>query len=401
LSVGLYVLWSWKEFLQNVGNELLIDVENLQMLVAQNIALVITVTIGIVPIFILLVQIIYGRHRKTKTYYDFGWKASSGLMPIDIMAFRAYQKYGFYDYYYPRKEDEIIRTKIHNGQNILVIGSPLAGKSRAIYQALKTLNKKFDVILPKPIDIDPTKFVIPFCWHRSRKKILLLDDLNKFAERENFVHLLDEFLRRNATIVASCCFGPEYDKVRKKLDAKLSIFGDPIKISGISKKEAEQIAKKTRRTLPEGFDGNIGSIFLPLDAMKERFKNCSKEEKGILRSIKRLYIALLWEERGIYSLDKMKRVCSKEEEMEFKQYEWTHLLDELQNKGFLEKINERKIWVEEVYLDSIVEDSFNLMDNIKDMEKTFPDEFQWIFTIHDKGLSMEVKRKKSKLKRPK
>ncbi|GAJ18264.1 unnamed protein product, partial [marine sediment metagenome] len=39
--------------------------------------------------------------------------------------------------------------------------------------------------------------------------------------------------------------------------------------------------------MPKRFDGNIGSLFINLEAMKVRYKRCSRIEKCIMRSIKR------------------------------------------------------------------------------------------------------------------
>jgi hypothetical protein len=48
-----------------------------------------------------------------------------------------------------------------------------------------------------------------------RKKILVLDDIDKFTEKQNIKYLVDEFLKKKAVIVASCRTGTEYEKLQK------------------------------------------------------------------------------------------------------------------------------------------------------------------------------------------
>ena len=62
------------------------------------------------------------------------------------MGERGSPKTGFRDYYSSRPEDERILAKIENRENVLIVGPPLVGKTRAAYQAFKRLSKPHDVI---------------------------------------------------------------------------------------------------------------------------------------------------------------------------------------------------------------------------------------------------------------
>lgn len=216
----------------------------------------------LLAILIPLIGFLYNRYRKAKKYFEIMWKESSSLKPEEVLGLRGESKYGFHRYYYPRKEDELIREKIENGKNVLIIGNPLAGKSRAIYQALINLKNSYDVIIPRLVDIDLTDFRIPTHFSSGKKGILVLNDLDKFVELQNFMHLLQEFLKRDTIIIGSCRSGPEYEILCNRMEKELSsIFGNPIEIPEISDEEGEGVAKRTGRELPYTFDGNIGSIF--------------------------------------------------------------------------------------------------------------------------------------------
>ena len=321
--------------------------------------------------------------RKThKDYYKIIWKKSSHLKPKDILRDRAKKEFGFKSYHYPRLQEKSIKEKIEKGENVIVTGNPLAGKTRSVYQVLKQL-KRYDVISPKIVDIDTGNFRVPCRLTFWRKKILILDDLNKFVGKQNFEYLISEFSKRKIPIIATCRSGPEYEQIWKKLEEKLSLtFGDPIEIPKVSREEGEKIAKETGKDkLPESFDGTIGSIFLPLDAMRERFKSLQPEEKGILLSLKRLHLAGIYRERDIYSTERVKLVCQKKEGIEGKPYQWQEWLKNLEKNGFIEFMGDEECRVEEAYLERVVEEEIDPAKNLKEMISIFANDPEALFSI--------------------
>jgi len=201
------------------------------------IELIIAVTGVLLSVLIPLTRYIYGRRRKLEVYYENMWEKSPKLNPGKVLGIRGR---GFDEYYYKRPVDDIIKKKIESNQNVLIIGGPLSGKSRAIWQALTTLKKPHDIIIPRSVDINPEDFHVPFRFTFWRKPILVIDDIDRFVEKRNFSHLLQEFLEYKAIIVASCRSGPEYDKLKTRIETELlSAFGDPINIPEIRKAEAE------------------------------------------------------------------------------------------------------------------------------------------------------------------
>ena len=63
-----------------------------------------------------------------RSNYEMICKKSSSLKPSNILITRP-----FTEYYYERKEDILIKDSIINKKNILILGTPLAGKSRVVF----------------------------------------------------------------------------------------------------------------------------------------------------------------------------------------------------------------------------------------------------------------------------
>ncbi|MDP2845192.1 MAG: hypothetical protein Q8N79_03835, partial [Candidatus Methanoperedens sp.] len=235
------------------------------------------------------------RHRKEnikalKKLYSFIGKSSS-LKPKDVLGTRP-----FNPYYYRRQKDDLIDESLSNKKNLLIIGSPLSGKSRALFQALTNLNEPQKVAIPICKDINPETFQFP-----KKNEIIVIDDLHRFVEQHNFDHLFRIALENKVAIAATCRSGIEYKKVENKmLDENILLettFENIIELPRISNEVGKEIADKVKISWGEvKFDGTVGSIFMRLEEMKRRFDNCSKEEKTILRGIKTLYICGIYEE---------------------------------------------------------------------------------------------------------
>jgi len=325
------------------------------------------------------------KEQKTRKLYKLVWKKSSSLKPVDIMEIRGDKDYGFNEYYYPIQEMEYIKKAIQAGENVLVTGNPLAGKTRALYQALVSLDPPCDVIIPRLDDLIQSEFGIPrhyLCW---RKPILVLDDLDKFTEKQNFSFLLQQFIKRKISIIATCRSGPEFDCSRNKMEREFQIFKKQILIPKITRDQAQEIADSTQRKLPDSFDGNIGSIFLELDAMKERYKSLTALEKGVLRSVQRLYHAGIYSEREFFSKKRVKAVALEKEGINMKEYEWKKLYWNLNNLALL-KESGAQFQVEEAYLQKVIEKDFEELENFQEMITIFAQDPQALFQLGNKAL---------------
>ncbi|MFX0087402.1 MAG: hypothetical protein ACFFAU_17260 [Candidatus Hodarchaeota archaeon] len=335
----------------------------------------------------------YINKRRLKKYFKIFWKRSSVIKPSDILGFRGNPQQGFKTYYHHIPEvDEFFKKRIDEDKNILILGNPLSGKSRLIYQNLISLKRNYDVIIPNVMDIELNEFKIPSHWFIWRKRIVIFDDLNKFVESKNFSYLLQQFLEKKIIIIASCRFGREFDKFSKVLEREKSIFHPFVEIPNIDRKVAEFVAKKVGIDLSTTeFDGkNIGSIFLPIDTMRERFKECTEYERITLRSITQLYKAGLYKGRENFSLEHLKKVSKEINEVELKAYEWDRIFRNLKKNGFIEIIN-NDIVIEEVYLNLVITNQVNLKENFSQMVEIFSNNPDALTLIGNRAYQVSIK----------
>lgn len=330
------------------------------------------ILIGILSaIPITLAVFIYNRNRKIKAYYEVVWKKSSSLNPKEVLGMRPFNKY-----YYQRPEDDLIGGSLNKKENVLIIGSPLSGKSRAAYQALMNLSKPHDVIIPKCTDINRENFLFPKHLKFWRPRIILFDDLHRLVEQQNFEHLFEVARENNVVIVATCRSGTEHKKVKNKmLDKNMdleTIFGENIELKKVTEDVGKQIAHEVGKNWDKvKFDGTVGSIFMSLKEMERRFDQCTEVEKTILRAIKNLYICGIYEENQVFPLNWI-RTLAKKDGLEGKDFEWSGWLQNLENKELLALVKD-KVQAEEVYLEYLVKpksETSNL-DVFQEMIATF------------------------------
>ncbi|MGB6873498.1 MAG: tetratricopeptide repeat protein [Dehalococcoidia bacterium] len=332
----------------------------------------IKIIIGILSaILIALVGFIYNRNRKIKAYYEVVWKKPSSLKPKEVLGMRPFNKY-----YYQRPEDDLIGESLDKQENVLIIGPPLSGKSRAAYQAVMNLRKPYDVIVPKCTDINRENFIFPKHLKFWRPRIILFDDLHRLVEQQNFERLFEVARENNVVILATCRSGMEHKKAKNKmLDKNIdleTIFANSIELKRVSEDVGKQIAHEVRRNWDEvRFDGTIGSIFMSLKEMERRFDECTEVEKTILRAVKNLYICGVYEENQVFPLNWIKTLAKKNE-LEGKDFEWNGWLENLENKELLTLVKD-KVQVEEVYLEYLVKPKSEMsnLDIFEEMLATF------------------------------
>jgi len=322
--------------------------------------------------FALLIEIIFKPFRrwreqikKLKALSIFVGKSSS-LKPEVLL-----EKRPFNPYYYERQEDTLINKSLNNKKNIIIIGSPLSGKSRAVYEALTKLSKPHNIAIPRCIDINLETFLFP-----KNTEIVVIDDLHKFVEHQNFEHLLRVTLDKNVVIVATCRSGMEYKKVKNKIDLE-TIFEHEctIELPRISNDTGEEIARRVGIRWGEvKFDRTVGSIFMRLAEMERRFNELDNIEKTILRALRSLYICGIYEEKDIFPLEWIK-IATKRVGLERRDFEWTGLLENLRDKELITRVEKDKVRTEEVYLDYIVKPlvEMKILDVFNEMISTFSD----------------------------
>jgi hypothetical protein len=350
---------------------------------------IIKIIIGILSaILIALVGFIYNRNRKLKAYYEIIWKKSSSLKPKEVLGMRPFNKY-----YYQRPEDNLIGGSLNKKENVLIVGSPLSGKSRAAYQALMNLSKPYDVIIPKCTDINRETFPFPKHIRFWRPRIILLDDLHRLVEQQNFEHLFEIAMSNNVIIFATCRSGIEYKKVKKKmLDKNMdleTIFANNLELKRLSEDVGKKIASEVKRNWDEvRFDGTIGSILVPLTEMKRRFDECTEVEKTILRAIRNLYICGIYEENQVFPLNWIRTLANKDG-LDGKDFEWGGWLENLENKELITLVKE-KVQAEEVYLEYLVKPKSEMsnLDVFEEMLATFAGVTNALFRLGNKAYAI-------------
>jgi tetratricopeptide (TPR) repeat protein len=353
------------------------------------------IILGIIGILLTIAVALAGfilkRRKLLNSIYDVKWKSTAKLKPTEVMRERGSPKTGFRDYYSEREEDERILAKIEVGKNVLIVGPPLAGKTRAAYQAFKRLSKPHDVIIPKCDDITPETLLVPRNWKSWRPRILFLDDLHKFVEKNGFERLLRAFLDSEIPIVATCRSGIEYKKIEAKIgggdiDPAMIFGGSGIELKIITEEEGEKIADAVN--IPWGevnFNGTVGSILLPLREMKIRFDHCKREEKTILRAIKLLFDSGVYKAKQFFPLDWIKIACSNKG-LEGEDYEWSNWLEQLEDMEFV-KLEADGVLVEEVYLEYTVklETEQTKLNVLEEMSGVFSNVTEAIFLLGNKA----------------
>jgi hypothetical protein len=151
---------------------------------------------------------------------------------------------------------------------------------------------------------------------------------------------LFEVCRKNKiNLIATCRSEIEYNKTKKRmldknLDLETGIFDQIIEINEISERQGKEIADNVDRHWNEiRFNKTVGSIFMPLAEMDRRFKECTSEEKSILKVIKKLYICGIYDDDQIFQLDKIQKV-SENEGIKKEKYQWEELIEKLCEKEF-------------------------------------------------------------------
>ena len=254
-----------------------------------------------------LARIMFGSFSYEKRYRDSNSKTNYFHREIDI------------------KLDEALRS----GKWILLEGHPLAGKTRASFEAIKRLWHDADgfslwpFAMPKqtnePIHL-PT-------FPNTGYRVVWMDDfdahLRDLIKRGYSSNDINDFLKRiadnNLILFATARTGPAYYDLRHRFDLddhlwdKLESFPVP-RLSG--REERDFLAwyqGKFNELLSDKFDHNPGSLFLDLKAMRDRWANMDNiaqkhglklnvdHAKDLLKSLHTFYVMEAYSAGGIFS----------------------------------------------------------------------------------------------------
>jgi hypothetical protein len=361
------------------------------------------IIIGIIGLFLAIISILLAiafkligyinkRRKLLNSIYNVKWKSTAELKPKEVMGERGSQKTGFRDYYSSKPEYNLLLAKIESRENVLIVGPPLAGKTRAAYQAFKGLSKTHDVIIPRCDHINAETFLVPMNWKFWRSRILFLDDLHEYVEKNGFERLFRAFLDTDTLIVATCRSGIVYKSMEAKIgsgdiDPEMIFGGSGIELKTIAEEEGKRIADAVNIPWTDvKFNGTVGSIFLPLREMEIRFDNCEPEEKTILRAIKLLFYSGIYKAKQFFPHEWIKIVCRKKYGLKGEEYDWKNWRERLKEKEFV-KLEADGLWAEEVYLEYIVklETEETELQVLEEMSGVFSDSPEALFLLGNKA----------------
>lgn len=339
--------------------------------------------IGLIGIVLTIIGIILGifvpqiikKNQRIKKLYRIIWKKSLILKPIDIFGSDIYRYKEEYPYN-TREIDSIIKNKILSKKNILIVGRPLAGKTRTIYQNLKEL-KNISVLVPNE-DFNLDDITIPKYKKSKITKIIVLDNLNKFGGSYFSENGLRDFIynlkKENIQIIASCRSGFELQILKNRIDIRSIIDNDDdlINLPELENEQLKDIAKKIQiKSISSFFDGTIGSLILPLQEMENRYSNCTTEEKNLLTALKMLYLTGINKEKDIFSIKRIKDLCNKDY-LKVSENNFQNSINLIENKEFINIIDYENVRIKDVYLEKIAKSKHkNELEIFNDIIDTF------------------------------
>ncbi len=285
----------------------------------------------VILLFILDFYLFY-RKRITdfKSHFDH-YKPVKKLRPEDI----GIQKYPSY---IERESDDQVLEMLRSRNIAFITGIPGMGKSRATYEAAKTMNGYYALIPEKGRRIELNKIKEPLLF--SRKRVLLvIDDLDKHAGNIDLDSLISRLRRKckELKVIVNCRSGHEYEQaaIKEKQFEYLLTDCDKNKTEPrkLTDQEENRLIKETGENAEDvQRDGTPGAIVNKLKGMKSRYNELENEPRWILHILK------LLRESNIFSWDeKLIRNIGKSDlfSMQDNNSLWNQWLNILKTQGFI------------------------------------------------------------------
>lgn len=347
--------------------------------------------IGLLLSILLPLLAFYKKRKELGNYYSLIWKNSKRLKAKDLMGERPVM-----DYYLERDIDKGLFRAMERRRNILIVGPPLSGKSRAVFNALKKLKRGVLVLVPRNVTMPV--FSLPAGYRFWKKKLIFVDDLQYYIEKQDNFHLLfREAKKRNIPVIASCHSGREFKKVKNKLvEQNLdidTIFGDDVvEMQKITGQQGKNVAEALGLEWDNvKFNGTVGSIFMKLSEMERRFENSDNIEKTILRSLRNLYLCGIYDDNSIFRIDWIKKAAHKFE-LDGRDFEWGGWLRSLEDKEFIKVQRKNKLWAEDAYLSYVVKPEVEVtrFELFEDMNAVFENDPEVLQMTGERAFDMGI-----------
>ncbi|HAA13911.1 MAG TPA: hypothetical protein DCE41_20365 [Cytophagales bacterium] len=292
------------------------------------------------------------------------------LPPVTMLGQARISSTTFKSFYHKREHDTKMREHYdaHPSSPMLVTGNAQSGKSRAAYQLM---NGEGNVVLCVPNMDELDKPLLPQV-ERYEIPVIYLDDLELYLHPtpERLAALLKLWDEKGIKVIATVQKGEKIEQVRKALPAELwQPFGlkeNQFEIPQMRWGEAMKVKSNFKKgetpyTQQEDFDGNIGSIFINLNGMRQQYLNLEAEEEmseAILYAIKVHYYLDNYEagNPGRYSVKKIQEFVRRDWEMDsVEEGEWKDAIRELSadDKGLnFVSMSDGSLYVEESFLEA-------------------------------------------------
>jgi tetratricopeptide (TPR) repeat protein len=201
----------------------------------------------------------------------------------------------------PRYDEAELSKLLKNGGSFVLLGPPLDGKSRTLYEIVRGLDN-CEVVVPRPNEREPEEEVFDLLFEKKRV-LVLLDDLTRYVDPELDLREFWQRLGRRASfraIAATCRDGSELDAVRNTLQQGLRWFYDriPLELSLVeaSAEEKRLLAVQIHKVENESYWAEfreLGYIVMdnPMMQMRRRFQRLSHdnpEQRNALWALKLL-----------------------------------------------------------------------------------------------------------------
>jgi tetratricopeptide (TPR) repeat protein len=291
-----------------------------------------------------------------------------------MLVMRARSEQGYRDYYTERPQDSEIRDAIGSNRNVIVVGTMLSGKTRAVFEALRRL-PRCRVAVVKEADF--ADFAIPINAKRLwTREVVVLDDIDRLAAQAGFVAMLEALVRRRALLIATCRSGDAHERRFGELVRNWeSAFSDRVVLGPIQETEARIVLDEAGLS-DRDFDrfyGPIGSLFVPLKALRGELRRCSLEEKAVLGSLRALHISGAASLKEGVSEDRVEQVVVRLRDIDVSVApQLRRVLAALQEKGFLSR-RHGLVQCEEALLERVVESDDDLAATIFRLVPAFND----------------------------
>ncbi len=311
-------------------------------------------------------------------------------------------------FYFEREgiDDKLLEQLNMDTEIITLIGNPLAGKTAALIHNLKKFDQQRTVLIPGKIE-NINNFETQ---NLQKGHILILENVNWMYENLKtsiFDDLLKYCINNGTKILATCMRGPEYDNLingNSKYKLHFDATSNPKNIVEFKKLEDKKQLKNLINQIKSNiqgiqlndtdkFDRNIGSLFLPIKKMEERYQDLKKDKKSyayrLLQTLKFMYL-LYHHDNFHFNEILVQRTFEKIyaiEKEKIKHGRWNKAIEYLEDSRktlnfIVHDYDNRKIITEEAYLKSIFK--YENYKNAKIERDRVRNYFNAVFTEEEK-----------------